>query len=444
MNISVSYFKDLLDVNTGNIPPSLSGDGLKIPQVNSEGNQIELVTPSSIIPAVVGTGAVGDIPVFSASIPPIFTDSGVNIDGSKNVTGVASLKTNGNIYIGQSSGQNEIDLFSSTPNNQILAYDSTSHSLVLGTGIAGTLDADLNITNNSVVPKAINISNINGSNSISSSTGSSLSDTVSLSLTETTNSHHFSMGSSGISLVCGDNLPLSITTHGSAGTTGNVLTLGSSGAIWQAPSGGSGSVGVLGEINVSDGSGGWSDSNVNLQSQNIGASGSIELFESTSGNNLSISSTGLSLSDSSNGNTLTSSSSNITFNSANNYPYIFNNGSNNLLYLQNGGSVIADGTNNVSLLASSGITINASGGNPCFNVNDTVNGNNILISNTGITLLTGTGKTLNLSLGNSGSSVISISIGAGGSSYPLILPPTQGGAGQTLRNNGSGLLTWGI
>jgi len=93
MNISVSHFADLLDVNTGNIPPSLTGDGLKIPQVNSGGNQIELVNPATIVSTAIGTGTAGDIPVFSASLPPIFTDSGVNIDGSQNVTGIHSIIT---------------------------------------------------------------------------------------------------------------------------------------------------------------------------------------------------------------------------------------------------------------------------------------------------------------------------------------------------------------
>ncbi len=430
---------DLTDIN----PDSYTGEAGNALVVNAQENGMDFLSLGSIINPIIGTGTNNDIPIFNSTYPPIFLDSGVNIN-SQNMTGVASLTTTGNIYVGQSSGQNEIDLFSSTPNNQILAYDSTSSSLLLGAGISGTLDSDLNITNNSVAPKTINISNVNGSNTISSSTGSTLSDTVSLSLTENTDSHNISMSSAGVSLVCGNSLPLTITTQGNAGTTGDVFTLGSSGAVWQAPAGGSGSVGVVGEINVADGSGGWSDSSVNLQSKNISASSSLEISETTSGNNLTITSTGLSLNDILNGSTLTSTSSAITLNSVNNYPLIFNNGSTNLLYLQNGGSVIADGVNNVSLLAASGITINASGGNPCFNVNDTVNGNNLFLSNTGITLLTGSGKSLNLSLGNSGSCVISLSIGAGGTSYPLILPPTQGSVGETLRNNGSGVLTWGI
>ncbi len=565
MNISASRFVNLLDVNTGNIPPSLDGDGLKIPQVSADGTQINLVSVSSIIPPVIGVIPLQHIPVGGTN-PPILQDSGVQINvATQDVTNVNSIqakitdylgigdsstinynlptqppslgqslvctnatvpatinwqsasapteilvtaKTNNETYyptfvsspstitqsidvdghgsltynpnskllgtgglttsngqgmsLNGSGTQNVIDLYTISANNEILTFNSATNTLLLGAGISGTADATLTISNNSTSIKPIHITNTNGSLSLNSKTGLTATDAVSTTITETTDSHSLSMSSSGVSLVCGNSLPLTITTQGSAGTIGNVLTLGSSGAVWQAPSGGGGSVGASGEINVSDGLGGWTDSNVNITSQIIGAAGSIELLENTSGNNLTIGTTTLSMGDSSNGNTITSSNAGLYFNSANNYPFVFNNGATNLLYLQNGGSVLGDGTNTINMYGLSGIVINASAGNPCFTVNDTVVGNQILFQNSGVVLTSGSGQNLqlntagggNLNLNISGTGVtlntgggtstITISIGSGGSSYPLILPSHQGAAGTTLRNNGSGVLTWAV
>src|ERR1700733_12037342 len=140
MNISVSYFKDLLDVNTGNIPPSLSGDGLKIPQVNSAGTQIELVSPATIVPPIIGTGAPGDIPVFSSSVPPVFVDSGIGINHPSSGTVVLDMNPTSPDTIGIANVSGDLAVLNSNGNISILNNSGTSKALLIRNQSGGLVE----------------------------------------------------------------------------------------------------------------------------------------------------------------------------------------------------------------------------------------------------------------------------------------------------------------
>ncbi len=201
-----------------------------------------------VLPSGIGTGSAFDIPVFGSSIPPIFVDSGVNINPlNGSITGMNSITTNGNIYVGPltlSDTGNIVDLDLSTPHNQTLAYDSTNHVVIIGANANGGQPADLIIVNgqtgntgsNNIV--LIN-NNANGSNILDAPVNEIISTSAS-SIFENTDNHQLTMTNTGVSLICGNSLPLSIVTLGNPGTVGDVLTLLTGGAGWApASSGGS-------------------------------------------------------------------------------------------------------------------------------------------------------------------------------------------------------------
>jgi hypothetical protein len=54
------------------------------------------------------------------------------------------------------------------------------------------------------------------------------------------------------------------------------------------------------------------------------------------------------------------------------------------------------------------------------------------------------GGITNLTIGDGGGNTVTFTRAAGAASYSLVFPATQGGAGETLRNDGSGNLSWGV
>lgn len=238
---SPNKFIELLDVS----PHNYVGDAGKVYVVNSLEDGLIPVTIGSIIPPSIGTGTAGDIPVWSSSAPPIFTDSSVNIDGSQNMTNVGSLQTQGNIFLGPITGGdsgNILDLNFMNPHNQTLAYDSTEQVVILAANTNGTDPADLGIVNGpdgSTGSNNIYIINNNANGSIiSSGPAIELQASVAVVVAETTDNHSLIMQNTGVTLVVGDNLPLAIVTLGNPGSVGDVLTNLTGGAGWQAPSGG--------------------------------------------------------------------------------------------------------------------------------------------------------------------------------------------------------------
>lgn len=67
------YFTELLDC-----PRTLVANDIIV--VNEQGNGLTEVTPSSVIIPAIGSGTAGNIPIFSSSVPPIFSDSGIAYD----------------------------------------------------------------------------------------------------------------------------------------------------------------------------------------------------------------------------------------------------------------------------------------------------------------------------------------------------------------------------
>lgn len=235
---------DLTDV----APDSYVGQANNILAVNPVATGVDFVSPSSIIPPVIGTGTAFDIPVFSGSVPPIFSDSGVNInpfDGS--ITGMNSITTNGQIYIGPLTlpdTGNIVDLDLSTPHNQTIAYDTTNNIVILAANANGGQPADLIIANgqtgNTGSNNIVMVNNNAGGANILSAPVNELVATTGISINESTDSHQLNMSGTGVSLICGNSLPLSIVTLGNPGTVGDVLTLLTGGAGWApASSGGS-------------------------------------------------------------------------------------------------------------------------------------------------------------------------------------------------------------
>jgi hypothetical protein len=67
-------FKSLQDVDADPLIPNY------VLKVNNDGSKIEEVSASSIILPAVGSGTTNHIPIFSGGFPPIFNDSGVEIN----------------------------------------------------------------------------------------------------------------------------------------------------------------------------------------------------------------------------------------------------------------------------------------------------------------------------------------------------------------------------
>ena len=93
-------FQSLIDVN---VSPYVADSIIK---VNGTATGLEEASASSIVGPAVGTGTTGDIPVFTGSAPPVLADSGVNIDGSKNMTGINSITMSGSGEISSIGGLN--------------------------------------------------------------------------------------------------------------------------------------------------------------------------------------------------------------------------------------------------------------------------------------------------------------------------------------------------
>ena len=92
-------------------------------QVNSTGTEVIEVSPGTIIPPVIGTGTAFDIPTFSGSVPPIFTDSGVNINHfTHGMTGLNSISNSTSFEI------------SETTDGHSLLMNSSNVTLTCGNG----------------------------------------------------------------------------------------------------------------------------------------------------------------------------------------------------------------------------------------------------------------------------------------------------------------------
>jgi len=111
---------------------------------------------------------------------------------------------------------------------------------------------------------------------------------------------------------------------------------------------------------------------------------------------------------------------------------------------------LIDQTNNNTILCnSSGLTLLIQNLANQINILDNVNNNEVSMSSSGVLVQSASnpinlvcqGLALNT---NSGPCTITITINSGGASYPLIFPSSQGGAGETLRNDGAGNLSWGL
>lgn len=152
--IGVNKFIGLLDVDAINY----NGLANDIIVVNPSETGVQLVAPGAILPPIVGTGTMGDIPVWNdpLSIPPIFVDSGI---GAGQIPPPLAPTITGQ-YIDMDKAAN--------PTSQLLAFVTVPGpqkvlALVANAQNLPTADADLAISNNSVTPKDISISNQSGS-----------------------------------------------------------------------------------------------------------------------------------------------------------------------------------------------------------------------------------------------------------------------------------------
>ena len=182
------YFTQLLDCPSTLIPNDIL-------QVNSTGTSIIEVTPGSVIPPVIGTGTVNDIPIFTGSVP-IFGDSGVEITASGSDRTIQNA--GGNFTITSGGGHTTL--------SDTYAEVNSGHSVALGSGDLISISAAGSIT-----------------------------------LNEATDNHTILMDNTGITITTGSGLPLSLNINGATGTANQVLTAAGDGSCnWQ--NGGSSSI----------------------------------------------------------------------------------------------------------------------------------------------------------------------------------------------------------
>lgn len=130
-----------------------------------------------------------------------------------------------------------------------------------------------------------------------------------------------------------------------------------------------------------------------------------------------------------------------------------------------GAPLSISGITSATMSAQTVASINAIGS---ISLNETTDANTVLMDGGGIALASGTAKPISMSTAGAvsangvsfsatqditrvtsitltdGANTVTFSRTAGGAPYPIAWPAAQGAAGQTIRNDGAGNLTWGV
>jgi hypothetical protein len=363
----------------------LKTDNLDLSTINQQ-------SLASFLSSGTGTGVARDFAIYTGNpTAPFLMDSGVKSDSGNNITGAASFTTITGASIkqiqilGHVGNQLEFDNATGFPNNQLLAYDDTTNTLLLISGANGTKDANLSIAQNSTNPaKTFNITSTHGPINLHSATdlsiqsgthfniwdaygsvsstihnvimqgatgiGAIVSSNQQVILQEVNDIHSVTLDASGINIQAGNNLPVTLNNVGGVLTMSTGLGIDATAATGKAAT--------------------------------MHSDTSVELHETTDNHQLLMNSTAVCLAA--------------------------NNGK--PLHLTSG-----------------------AGQNITLNTGVTVSPGAVLYAYVTIT------PTLYLA---GATATITNTVAAGGANYPLVWPSTQGGAGTKLTNDGAGNLSW--
>jgi hypothetical protein len=220
-------------------------------------------------------------------------------------------------------------------------------------------------------------------------------------------------------------------------SVGQVLTNEGTGwTTWTTPSSGGGSVGPANELNVSNGTGGWSDAGIQVVSQSITATPQIFIGESTQLNGCFADNTHAAIVHNSTGNSVSCNVSGTTV-------------------AANLGTVVLNAS-----AGSQGIQLTSASTNPTpVRIDDSRWDNHLTFANSGADLNSG-GNIVHadsaevrmsyvpnnnrLAANSTGVHIIANSLFLTVNGAVYTWPSTQGAAGTTLRNDGAGNLTWAV